>query len=358
MTRKTTGMISGIALACAMGTAASAQDFRFSMAIIAGENSVYYEDIARPFADLVAQMTDGRVEIDILTAGTVGSVLRLHEAVQDGLVDMAQTTPIFLGTADPVDAIIASFPTGLGVDSYLPWLYFAGGEELWREHRRERMGLEALVTGLGPSELFAHSNVPVRNADDLQGLRFRALGNWAAILQEFYGVSPTVVAGSEIYGMLERGGLDLAEFSTPNENLKVGFHEVARYIVYPGFHAPAWAFETVMLPETWEALPEDIQAQMELAAELVTYRSLGRMMVDDLDAMAEFESMGNEIIRLDEEFVHGAREKSREWARREAERASDGDYDLPLRLVDSVFSFQDHWRAHSYYMVTDTVNMQ
>ena len=347
-------MISGMALASALATAATAQEHRFSMAIIAGENSVYYQDLAKPFADLVAQLTDGRVQIDILTAGTVGSVLRLHEAVQDGLVDMAQTTPIFRGVADPVDAIVASFPTGLGVDSYLPWLYQAGGEELWREHRRERMGLEALVTGLGPTELFAHSNTPVRNAEDLQGLRFRALGNWGAILSEFYGVTPTVVAGSEIYGMLERGGLDLAEFSTPNENFKVGLQEVARYIVYPGIHAPAWAFETVMLPETWASLPPDIQTQMEMAAELVTYRSLGRMIVDDLNAMAAFAQSGNELVRLDDAFMEDARVKSREWARREAAKASSGDYDLPLRLVESVFTFQDHWRAHSHYLVTDT----
>lgn len=354
MTYARTGMVSGIALACALGSAASAQEFRFTMAIIAGENSVYNEDIARPFADLVSQMTNGRVEIEILPAGTVGSVLRLHEAVQDGLVDMAQTTPLFLGVSDPVNAIVAAFPTGLGVDSYLPWLYYAGGEELWREHRRERMGLEAVVTGLGPSELFAHSNVPVRNAEDMQGLRFRALGNWAAIMSEYYDVSPTVVAGSEIYGMLERGGIDLAEYSTPNENLKVGFHEVAEYIIYPGFHAPAWAFETVMLPETWESMPEDIRASIELAAELTTYRSLNKMITDDLGAMAEYAQMGNEIIRLDDAFMEDAREKSREWARREAEAASDGDYDLPMRLVDSVFGFQDHWRANSYYLVTDT----
>ncbi|SDE20297.1 TRAP transporter substrate-binding protein DctP [Rhodospira trueperi] len=345
-----------VAGALAMGAAAlpaQAADFEFRMAIISSENSIYYQDMAKPFADLVADLTDGRVAIEILPAGTVGSVLKLHDAVSDGLIDMAQTTPIFLGTSDLVNAMVASFPTGLGVDSYLPWLYEGGGLELWQEHRREKMGMHALVTSLGPSEFFAHANEPIRNADDLEGKKFRTLGNWAAIVEENYGASPTVVAGSEIYGMLEKGGIDMAEYSIPSENAKIGFHEVAKYIIYPGIQAPSWAFETVMLTETWDSLPEDIQRKMELAAELTTYRSLNAMITRDLETMEELQAGGNEFVRLDEAFMEDAQEKSRAWAMRLAEEAAASGDDLPMRLAESVFSFQDHWRANSKYLVID-----
>ncbi len=345
--------VAAVALACAVGGTAEAAEYELTMAIIASENSIYYEDMAKPFADLVSQMTNGRVAIEILPAGTVGSVLKLHQAVEDGLIDMAQVTPIFLGTADPVNAMVASFPTGLGVDSYLPWLYQAGGLELWQEHRREEMGMHALVTGLGPSEFFAHANAPIRTGEDLAGTKFRTLGNWAAIVSEAYDVSPTVVAGSEIYGMLEKGGLDLAEYSIPSENQKVGFQEVAKYIIYPGIQAPAWAFETVMLTDTWEELPEDIREQMELAAELTTYRSLNRMIVRDLKAMQELQAGGNEFVRLDEAFMEDAQEKSRAWAMEQAKAAAEEGYDLPMRLAESIFDFQDHWRENSKYLVMD-----
>ncbi|WP_299439851.1 TRAP transporter substrate-binding protein DctP [uncultured Rhodospira sp.] len=343
----------GLAGTVLPGAKAHAADYEFRMAIIASENSIYYSDIAKPFVDLVADMTDGRVEIDILPAGTVGSVLKLHDAVSDGLIDMAQTSPILLGTSDLVNAMVASFPTGLGVDSYLPWLYHAGGLELWQEHRREKMGMHALVTGLGPSEFFAHANEPIRTAADLKGKKFRTLGNWAAIIEEPYDVSPTVVAGSEIYGMLEKGGIDMAEYSIPSENAKIGFHEVAKYIIYPGIQAPSWAFETVMLAETWDSLPEDIQLKMELAAELTTYRSLQNMIVRDLDAMEELQAGGNEFVRLDDAFIQDAQETSRAWAMRKAEEAEANGDDLPMRLAKSVFDFQDYWRANSTYLVMD-----
>jgi TRAP-type mannitol/chloroaromatic compound transport system substrate-binding protein len=350
--------VASVAVAGAVGFGAwvgqaDAAEYDLRMAIISSENSIYYQDMAKPFADLVSQLTDGRVEIEILPAGTIGSVLKLHDAVSDGLIDMAQTTPIFLGTSDLVNAMVASFPTGLGVDSYLPWLYEAGGLELWQEHRREQMGMHALVSALGPSEFFAHANEPIRNAADLEGKKFRTLGNWAAIVEENYGVSPTVVAGSEIYGMLEKGGIDMAEYSIPSENQKIGFQEVAKYIIYPGIQAPAWAFETVMLTETWESLPEDIRAKMELAAELNTHRSLQAMIARDLKAMEDLQAGGNEFVRLDDAFMADAQEKSRAWAMKLAEEAAAEGNDLPMRLAKSVFDFQDYWRANGRYLVMD-----
>lgn len=347
MRYKSAVVAASLALSCfALG--AKAAEFDLKMAIISNENSIYYKDMAKPFVDLVGQLTDGKVSIEILPAGTVGSVLKLHEAVEDGLIDMAQTTPIFLGTKDVVNAMIASFPTGLGVDSYGAWLYNGGGLELWQEHRAKKMGLHALVTSLGPSEFFAHSNVPIRNGADLKGKRFRTLGNWAAIVKEAWGAAPTVVAGSEIYGMLEKGALDMAEYSTPSENAKIGFQEIAKYIEYPGIQAPAWAFETVMTTDKWNSLPADIRQKMTLAAELAFHRSLTSMIMADLAALDKMRGGGNEFVKIDDAFVVEARKKAREWALRE----SAGD-ELALKVAHSIFDFQDYWQANAGYLVYD-----
>ena len=326
-----------------------------TMGIISGENSIYYNEMGKPFVDLVSELTGGEVEIKIMPAGTVGSVLKLHEAVEDGLIDMAQTTPIFLGSTDLVNAMIASFPTGLGVDSYSAWLFEGGGLDLWQEHRREKMNMHALVTSVGPSEWFAHSNKPIKSREDLADLRYRTLGNWAEIVEKNFGAAPTVVAGSEIYGMLEKGGLDLAEYSLPSENKKIGFHEIAKYIVYPGIHAPAWAFETIMTTEKWDELPESARTAMTLAAEIIYYRSLNRMILADLKAVDELRGGGNEFVRVDDAFVEEARVAAREWALEEAKKAEAEGDDLPMRVATSIFEFQDFWRDNSGYLVLDYV---
>ena len=352
MQKYLTSLTASLAL---MVGSAQAADFDLKMAIISNENSIYYNQMAKPFVDLVSQMTDGAVEIEIMPAGTVGSVLKLHAAVEDGLIDMAQTTPIFLGTTDLVNAMIASFPTGLGVDSYSAWLYNGGGKEIWEEHRKSKMGMHPLITSVGPSEWFAHSNHSIVNGSDLEGKRYRTLGNWAAIVESNFGAAPTVVAGSEIYGMLEKGGLDMAEYSIPSENMKVGFHEIAKYIVYPGIHAPVWSFETVMTSDTWESFPEDIQQKLTLAAEIIYYRSLNSMIMLDLDAVAELAAGGNEFVRLDDSFIEESRKAARAWALAEAEKAQAEGDEIPMRLAKSIFDFQDKWRAHSGYLVYDYV---
>lgn len=336
-----------------MATSAMAQEWKWRMATIDRETGLYWLQIAQPFADMVEKLTEGRMVIQPLPAGSVGNIFKLYDQVSDGLVEMAQMPPIFLGTKDPTNAMIASYPTGLGVDSFLSWIYVAGGRELWIAHRHETMNMHPLITGAGPSELFAHSHVPIRTIADLADKKYRTLGNWAAVVQTQFGAKPTTVPGSEVYGMLEKKGIDLAEYSMPSENLARGYHEVARYIIYPGIHAPAWAFETVMTLDNWNSLPPDIQEKLELAAKIVTFESQLRIINDDMKAMIEFQKGKNELIELSDEFRAKAEEGARTWAMEAAAKAKAEGNDWPEKVANSIFEFQDFWRANSKYLVVD-----
>ena len=45
--------------------------------------------------------------------------------------------------------------------------------------------------------------------------------------------------------MLERGAIDATEWGTMYENISMGFHKIAKYIIYPGVHQPTAPFELV-----------------------------------------------------------------------------------------------------------------
>ncbi|MGI9412955.1 MAG: TRAP transporter substrate-binding protein DctP [Hyphomicrobiales bacterium] len=331
-----------------------AQDYKWRMATIDRETGIYWTTIAQKWADLVEKLTSGRMKIEPLPAGTVGNIFKLHEAVDDGLVEMANWPPIFLGTADPTNAMIASFPTGLGTDSFHAWLYQGGGQELWVQHRKETMGMHAIIVGSGPSEWFAHSHVAVRTTKDLEGLKYRTLGNWAAVVKDKFGASPTTVPGSEIYGMLEKKGIDLAEYSMPGENFARGYHEIAKYLIYPGIHAPAWAFEVLIKQEKWNELPDDIKTAMEVAGRVVTHDSFLQIINGDLDAVKKLQDAGkNEFIRLSPEFVDQAREAARAWAAKASADAKAKGNEWPEKVFKSLTTFQDRWRAGSKYLVVD-----
>lgn len=337
-------------------TAVKAQEFKWRMATIDRETGIYWKTISAPYVELVKELTGGRMMIDPLPAGSVGNIFKLYDAVEDGLVELANVPPAFLGTKDPTNAMILAFPTGLGVDSFLGWVYAGGGKELLEQHRAETMNMKAIVVGSGPSELFAHSNVPIRNVSDLKGKKYRTLGNWAAVVKTKFGASPTTVPGSEIYGMLEKGAIDLAEYSMPSENLARGFQEVAKYIIYPGIHASAWAFEVVMTLDNWNKLPKDIQTAMEVAGKVVTHESMEQIIQADLVAMVKLQQGKNEWIELSDEFKREAQVAAREWAVEVSAKAKAEGNPWPERVAKSIFDFQDRWRANSKYLVMDYRN--
>jgi TRAP-type mannitol/chloroaromatic compound transport system substrate-binding protein len=332
---------------------ATAQQYTFRMATIAPKTAVYNTDISEPFANYVSALTDGKVKIEVVEGGVLAPIFKIHEAVQTGIADLAVGPASFLGGKDPTNFIIGSFPTGPGVDSLVPWLYFGGGQQMLTQLRRETMGLHAIVLGSGPSELFAHSHKPIRTVEDLKGMKFRTLGNWAAILRDGFGASPVVVPGPELYSMLEKKAIDAMEYSMPSENRALGYQDIARYVIMPGIHAGAWTFELVMKTEKWDALPADIRAKIEIAAKLTTYQSMQTIIVKDFAALEELKKGKNEFIVLDDTFKAKARDAARKWATEAAAKAKTEGNLWPEKVIASMFAFQDRWQRNSPYLVVD-----
>ena len=341
-----------IVVALTASTAQSAE-YNWRMAAMDTETSIYVADMATPFAKLVEKMSGGKMKIQVLPAGVVAPIFKIHQAVADGLVELGHTHPVFLGKKDPTNAMIGGFPTGLGMDSFLGWLYKGGGKELWEQHRHETMGMHPLLMGFSVTEVFAHSHVPIQKLEDLKGLKYRTLGNWGAIVKEYFGASPTVISSSELYGMLDKKALDLAEYSSPYHHMQLGFHEVAKYIIYPGIHSPCGVYELVMKKERWDALPDDIKTIMEMASRLVTHDSLLTLVDRDLDAMAKWEQGSNVFIKLPQKFKDRSREAARDWAQKVAAKAKAAGNQWPEKLVKSIFAYQDRWRKNSKYLVYD-----
>jgi TRAP-type mannitol/chloroaromatic compound transport system substrate-binding protein len=345
------------AAAAAFVGAAQAQtrapEHTFRAATIDARTSVYNQAIGIPFAERVALLTDGRVRIDVVDGGVLSPILQIFQAVQDGRADAAIGPASFLGGRDPTNLIISSFPSGLGSDSIIAWFYFGGGQDMLTQHRRETMGLHSILLGAGPAEIFAHSHKPIQKVEDLKGVKFRALGNWAAILRDEFGASPTVVPGPEIYSMLEKRAIDATEFSMPAENRARGYQDIAKYIVLPGLHAPAWTFEFAVKRERWDALPDDLKRKIELAARATTYDSMNQIIMADLGAMEQLRSGKNEVIILDDTFREKVREASRKWAKEASAKAKAEGNPWPERVAESVFAFQDRWRANATYLLQD-----
>jgi len=79
------------------------------------------------------------------------------------------------------------------------------------------------------------------------------------------GVNPVLLPAGEIYTSLERGVIDATEWVGPALDIKMGFYKVAPYY-YSGWHEPGSILELTFNKKSWENLPLEHQAMIEVAS--------------------------------------------------------------------------------------------
>lgn len=345
--------IAAATLAVAITAPAHAAEVEWKMTAAIGEGSFFYQNFMERFVANVDKLTSGRVEITPFGAGVLAPAFKAYEVVQDGIVEAGHSTPSYLVNQDPTNAVFASFPGGMSGEATLHWVYEGGGEELLQAFRSEEMGLHTMVVGIGTSEIMAHSNVKIETTADLEGVKYRTSGAWAAVLQESFGGVPTVVPGNEIYTLLQRKGVDAVEWSTPGANITEGFHEVAPYLIMPGVHQPSFLWEVFLKQETWDAMPADLQALVTAAAKLTTYESFTHFGDEDTKAMAAFRDTKVEIVNMVPAESEKIREAGRDWARAQAAAQTAEGNTRMQDVLDSYLAYQANWAANSSYLVRD-----
>ncbi|MCH8240568.1 MAG: C4-dicarboxylate ABC transporter substrate-binding protein, partial [Proteobacteria bacterium] len=113
---------------------------------------------------------------------------------------------------------------------------------------------------------------------------------------------------------LERGVIDATEGSSPSVNEPVGFHKIAKYIIFPGVHQPAAVQECQFNKKAWASISERDQTMIRLAARLNTFDQWRDHAYKDLFAYMRFEKSGNTMLRLEPSFIKAAQKAANEWA--------------------------------------------
>ena len=349
LTAMIVGMLTLLALAA---PAQAAAKYKWKLTTFVPERTGTYRDFVQVFIDSVHEITNGEVEIKGFGVGVLANAFEGPKAVQDGVADIAFFYPAFLVNKDPANALFTGMPGGLSAEAMFHWLYEGGGEKLWVDQRHETMNLHPIISGIGPTEIFMNSHKAVRTEADLKGLKSRTAGAWADLLKEL-GASPTVLQVTEIYTSLERKIIDATEFATPSTNIKLGYHNIAKYIIIPGIHSPSFAYEALWRKDVWDGLSDDLKAKLTLAGRMATLTGFLKTGMADLDAMAELRKGKNEFVTLSPELIKKVRVIARAWSERKASEQTKKGNPWMAKVTTSYYSFLDKWVKYGDYRLGD-----
>jgi TRAP-type C4-dicarboxylate transport system substrate-binding protein len=253
-----------------------------------------------PWAEMVKEATNGRVEVVIYPEGTLSGAKDTYDATINGICDIGWFDAAMEPGRFPLVTDIYSLP-GAGISncemaSVVIWNLYKNMPEIQAEFADTKV---LLMHAFAPLSI-ATTDVPIRTLDDVKGLQIRAAPGGTGKLIDLAGGVAIPMPPKDIYVSMEQGILDGNAMGWEGHGA-FRIVELAKYFTpVPAFGGPQ--FVVVMNQEKWDSLPADIQQAILSVSGDVGARHYGQG--DDatsqivIDEILEF---GGEIITLSQE---------------------------------------------------------
>ena len=261
MTSRLLGTVAGAAIA--VSGAVQAQE-TLEMTSAFGKNLPILGTAATNFVDKINGIST-EVEFEHFDPGELVPTLEALDAVSNGSVDAAFTTAGYWQGKITAASLFAAVPFGPEAGEFLGWMLYDDGLELFqRMYDENGYDVQGMPCGIIAPETSGWFKDEITSMADLEGLNMRFFGLGAEVMQKL-GVSTSLLAGGDIFPALERGAIDATEFSMPRIDARLGFHQIAKFNYFPGWHQPATMFELLINKDRWEDLDEIAQEQIRVA---------------------------------------------------------------------------------------------
>lgn len=288
--------------------------------------------IFEEFAQRVGERSGGRLKIEALAVNSIVSSTESLDAVGADILQAQQSGPAYFTGKDAAFALLSDPQGGFeNPEQMRQWMETGGGMDLARElYARYKVhfvggvwyGMESLV-----------SKKPIRKLADFKGVKIRAPQGLGQDIFLRLGAAPVNLPGSEVYTALERGVVDASDWGTLSMNQELGYHKLAPYPIYPGYHSMPMADFAVNM-NRWNALPDDLKILVEDEVRQFTDEMIERNRAADEKVLAQADKLGFEAIDLPAEERRKFREIAREVWSEYADRSP-----MAKRIYESQVAF-------------------
>src|SRR5690625_2040773 len=254
---------------------------------------------AKKFKELIEEKSNGRINVDVYTAGTLGTNMDVLQSLQTGAIELAITSPGFSGDVIPESQIMA-----------IPFL-FSDNLEVNRKVLNESEALYGSLAvkykekGLVPFKFWLEgfmwwtANKPLNTPETMNGFKMRTMPTSLIIkAYEMMGANPTPTDSGEIYTMLQTKGIDGQEnplFYIYSSH----FHEVQDYLMDSRHHI--YTTVTAANEDFFNSLSEEDQQLIEAVVEEVNDWSFEMQDEEAQKALDAIQEEDIEIIELTDE---------------------------------------------------------
>src|SRR5688572_7615557 len=281
------GFVSLSALTLIAGlTSASAQErVRWKMASAFGSQLPHLGESGVRFSKDIERLSGGRFEMKFFEPGALVPALECFDAVSKGSVEACWTTPGYHTGKYAALAFFTTVPFGPAFGEFMAWKIFGGGNQLRDEVYAKHNLISFDSFAIGP-ETSGWFRKEVKSLGELKGMKMRFFGLGAQVMQKM-GVSTQLLAAADIYPALERGVIEATEFSMPTIDQALGFHQIAKFNYFPGWHQQTSVSELLINRQEWEKLSEQNKTLIKV--------TLGDSV---LNTYAEIEASLDEVIAV------------------------------------------------------------
>lgn len=256
--RFTIAAATALCASLAMGSAQAATNLKVQTSTKSGGFSFQY--LNDNWVPKLAEMTGGEVSIEFTPIKSVMPRNETPEGVAAGVLGGDLTSIAYFSGRNPAFAILGDLIAGYDSPKQVQgFCKDGGGAEALQNLWDSTLPGKIHVIGCGAvSKEALVSKVPINGVADLKGLKIRSPEGLAATVFRAAGASPTNIPFSEVYTSLEKGVVDAADASAYVNNDKNGFHQIARYPLYPGIHSMA-VHQFTVSKRVWNGLSAKAQ---------------------------------------------------------------------------------------------------
>ena len=239
-----------------------------------------YTYLKDEWGERLKAMSGGELAIEFFPINAVVDRKETPETVMAGVLSGDLTAVSYFTGRDPAFAILGDLIAGYdSVDQVQSFCRHGGGRDALQALWDATLPGALHVVGCGAAAKEALvSKVKIEGVADLEGVKIRSPSGLAATVFKKAGAAPVSMSLSDVFTSLEKGVIDAADASAYINNASSGFHQVAKYPLYPGIHSMAVRQFTVnkgvwdgltdgqkLVLETWfYAAYDDVRRQLDL----------------------------------------------------------------------------------------------